>query len=84
MAKRKRTNHNLQSTTHKSKDRVTRTTLNTGDELMCSGRVSSSYSASGTRRVTLVTSPPFISAKVVIKMQCLGLYLFCEKKVGEH
>ena len=37
--------------THKTKDRVTRTPLKTGDELMCSGRVSSSCSTSGTRRV---------------------------------
>ena len=32
--------------THKTKDRVTQTPLKTGDELRCSGRVSS-----GTRRV---------------------------------
>jgi len=57
MAKRKRTNNDLQNITHKTKDRVTRTTLNTGDELMCPGRVGSSCSASGARRVTLVTSP---------------------------
>jgi hypothetical protein len=30
--------------THKTKDRVTRTLLETGDELMCSGRVSASCS----------------------------------------
>jgi hypothetical protein len=40
-----------------TKDRVTRTTLNTGGELRCSGRVSSSCSISGTRRVNLVTNP---------------------------
>ena len=47
------------STTHtyKTKDRVTRTQLKTGGELMCSGRVSSSCSTSGTRRVNLVTNP---------------------------
>jgi len=43
--------------TYKTKDRVTRTPLKTGDELRCSGRVSSSYSTSGTRRVNLVTNP---------------------------
>jgi hypothetical protein len=43
--------------THKIKDRVTRTPLNTGGELRCSGRVSSSFSTSGTRRVNLVTNP---------------------------
>ena len=43
--------------TYKTKDRVTRTPLNTGGELRCSGRVSSSCSTSGTRRVNLVTNP---------------------------
>ena len=38
--------------THKTKDRVTRTPLKLGGELMCSGRVSISCSTSGTRRVT--------------------------------
>jgi hypothetical protein len=43
--------------TYKTKDRVTRTPVKTGGELMCSGRVSSSYSTSGTRRVNLVINP---------------------------
>jgi len=42
---------------YKTKDRVTRTPLNTGGELRCSGRVSSSCSTSGTRRVILITNP---------------------------
>ena len=42
--------------TYKTKDRVTRTPLKTGGELRCSGRVSSSCSTSGTRRVNLVTN----------------------------
>jgi hypothetical protein len=42
--------------THKTKDRVTRTPLKTGVELLCSGRVDSSCSTSGTHRVNLVTS----------------------------
>ena len=42
--------------THKIKDRVTRTPQKTGGELRCSGRVSSSYSISGTRCVNLVTN----------------------------
>jgi hypothetical protein len=42
---------------YKIKDRVTRTPLKIEDELMCSGRVSSSCSTSGTRRVNLVTNP---------------------------
>ena len=41
--------------THKTKDRVTRTTLKTGGDLGLSGRVCSSFSISDTRHVTLVT-----------------------------
>jgi hypothetical protein len=52
----RRTNNDLQNTTHKTKDRVTRTPLSTGCEIRCSGRVSSSCSSSDTRRVTLVTN----------------------------
>ena len=55
--KNKRTNNDLQNTTQKTKDRTTRTPLKPGGELRCSGRVSSSCSISGTRRVTLVTNP---------------------------
>jgi hypothetical protein len=36
---------------HKTKDRVTRTLLNTGGEIRCSGKVSSPCSTSGTRRI---------------------------------
>jgi hypothetical protein len=43
--------------TYKTKDRVTRTPLKTGGELVCSWRVSSSCSTSGTRCVNLVTNP---------------------------
>ena len=43
--------------TYKTKDRGTRTPLKPGGELRCSGRVSSSCSTSGTRRVNLVTNP---------------------------
>jgi hypothetical protein len=42
--------------TYKTKDLVTRTPLKTGSDLRCSGRVSSSCSTSGTRRVNLVTN----------------------------
>ena len=41
--------------TYKTKDRVKRIPLKTGDELMCSRRVSSFCSTSDTRRVNLVT-----------------------------
>jgi hypothetical protein len=43
--------------THNTNDRVTRTPLKTGGELRCSGRVSSSCSTSGPRRVNLVKNP---------------------------
>jgi hypothetical protein len=43
--------------TYKTKDRITRTPLKTGDELRCCGRVSSSCSTSDTRRVNLVIKP---------------------------
>ena len=58
MAKKKVQKDKQRSTkhTHKTKDRVTQTPLKTGGELRCSGRVSSSYSTSGTRRVNLVTN----------------------------
>ena len=52
IAKRKSTKG--QTTIYKTKDRVTRTPLKTGGELRCSGRVSSSCSTCGTRRVNLV------------------------------
>jgi hypothetical protein len=49
--KQRSTKHTL-----KTKDRVTRTPLTTGGELMCTGRVSSSCSTSCTRCVNLVLS----------------------------
>ena len=52
MKKDKRTNNDLQNTTHKTKDQGTRTPLKIGGEHRCSGWVSSSRSASGARRVT--------------------------------
>ena len=42
--------------THKTKDRITQTPLKAGGEFMCSGRVRSSCSSSGTRHVNLVTN----------------------------
>ena len=57
MDKRKSTKDIQRSTkqTHKTNDRVTRTPLKTGDELMCSAGVNSSCSISGTCRVNLDT-----------------------------
>ena len=59
MDKRKIQKDKQQSTKHtqKTKDRATRTSLMTGDELRCSGIECSSRSTSGTRRVNLVTNP---------------------------
>ena len=54
MAKRKSTKG--QTTKYKTKYRVIRTPLKTGGDLIWSGRVSSSCSTSGTRRVNLVTN----------------------------
>ena len=45
------------NTTHKTKDWVTRTPLKTGGELRCYGRVISSFSTSGTGRITQVKIP---------------------------
>jgi hypothetical protein len=56
-SQKKKTNNNPQNTTQKTKDRAIRTTLKTGGELRCSGRVDSSCSTSDTHRVTVVTNP---------------------------
>ena len=45
------------NTMHKTKDRVTRTSLKTEGEIRRSGRISSCCSTSGTHRVNLVTNP---------------------------
>ena len=50
--KNKRTNKDLQHTTQKTNDQVTRHPLNIGGERRYSGSVNSSYSTSGTRLVT--------------------------------
>jgi hypothetical protein len=55
--KNKTANNDLQNTSQKTKDRVTRILLKTGGERRCFGRVSSSCSTSGTCRVNLVTIP---------------------------
>ena len=52
--------------THKTKDRVTRTTLKTGGELMCSGRVGGSCSTSGTPRVKKVKWDLVIPCKLIV------------------
>ena len=54
---KKTDNQRSTNITHKTKDRVTRTPLKTGDELGCPRRVGSSCSTTGTCRVTLVTNP---------------------------
>jgi hypothetical protein len=57
MDKRKKTNNDLQNSTHKANDQDTRTPLKTRGELRCTGGISSSYFTSGTRHVNLVTNP---------------------------
>ena len=57
MTKEKKDKQQSTIHTHKTKDQVTRTPLKTEGELMSSGRVGSSCSTSGTRRVNLVTHP---------------------------
>ena len=52
MTKIKRTNNDLQNTTHKVQDRATRIPLKPEGVLMCSGRARSSRSTSDTCRVT--------------------------------
>jgi len=54
IAKRKRTNNDLQNITHKTKDRLTRTPLKPGGEFRRFGSVSIYCSTSGTRRVNLI------------------------------
>jgi hypothetical protein len=56
--------------THKTKDRVTRTPLKTGGERICSRRINSSCSTSGTRRVNLVTT--HIRCGVMKKLFCIS------------
>jgi len=51
MAKRKRTNNDLQNITRKTKVWATQTPLKTYGGLMCTGRVSSSCSTCDTRRI---------------------------------
>ena len=55
MAKRKRTNNNIENTKQKTINRATRTPLKSGRECRSSWRISSSCSSCGTYRVTPVT-----------------------------
>ena len=54
--KDKKTNNDLQNTTHKTKDGATTNPTKRRGELRCSGRVSTSCSTSGTCRVNLITN----------------------------
>jgi len=54
--KKDKKNNDLQNTTQKTKDWAARTPQNTDGELVCCGRMCSSCSTSGNRRVTLVVS----------------------------
>jgi hypothetical protein len=81
MAKRKKQKDKQRSTKHtqKTKDRVTRTPLKTMDELMCSGRVGSSCSTSGTRRVNLVIHALMLTTFVIFQSSssCLCKHQSC-------
>jgi len=57
MEKYKRDKQQSTNTTHKTKDRVTRTLVKTGSEHMCSGGVGRFCSTSNTRGVNLVIDP---------------------------
>ena len=54
--------------TYETKDRVTRTPLKTGVELMCCGRVRSSCSTSSPRRVNLVTIYIYVTDLLFIQL----------------
>ena len=43
MAERKKTNNDIQHATQKTNDSATRTSLKTGSEIRCSGRINNSY-----------------------------------------
>jgi hypothetical protein len=61
--------------TNKTKDRVTRSSLKTGGELMCSERVSSSCSTNDTRRVNLITNP-VLNHECVSILQAMPLFFY--------
>ena len=61
--KDKKTNNDLQNTTHKTEDRTIRTSLKTGGELRRTGRVSTSCPISDMRRATLVNLTRIEKAK---------------------
>ena len=66
--------------THKTKDRVTRTPIETRCELRCSGRVSISCSTSGTRRVT--NDPVSVKPRCKsIECCCFYVIITCEQFV---
>ena len=77
-----RTNNDLQITTHKTKDRVTRILLKPGGELRCFGRVSSSCSTSGTHRVTLVTNPAYVIGISLFRSLRFDQLVICLVVVG--
>ena len=68
MKKHKRTNNDTQYITHKTKDQATRTPLNTGSEIRCSGRFSSACSTCSTL---------YISNYCIFLFKILWYCLFC-------
>ena len=72
MAKRKRTNSDLQNTSQKTKDRATRIPFKTGSEAMCSGRVGSSCSTCGTRHTLAVRCVCNKSVDIIDTLSCVS------------
>ena len=70
--------------THKTKDRVPRTLLNTGGELRYSGRVGSSCTTSGTSRVNLVTKIMLFFNNVNLNVSITGLYAVCLNHIFDY
>jgi hypothetical protein len=83
MAKRKRTNHDLQNTTRKTKNCATRISLKKGrDEDRCSERVSSSYSTSAVVALLLLLS--LQTQWYVMNEERTGLWLHQKEHICGH
>ena len=84
MAKRKKGQKDKQRSikhTHNTKDRVARTPLQTGGDIRCSGRVSSSSSTSGTCCVNLgAISQEWRNDREVFTISATYTWLFVTKK----
>jgi hypothetical protein len=71
-------NKHLQNSTNETKDRVTRTPLKTGDDLMCSGRVRSSCSTSDTNlRVD-------DSSSILVMIHVQNMHKYTKQKIAQQ